>query len=479
MALLRHSGIYLVARVLAGGAGFAIIAAYTRLLNAQEFGEYALAIAGVTFFSGMIVYGPMLAMLRYLPGDSQATRATTLWGLILPACAICGMVIVVILLAAPGRLQIQLVLCAALLIATMLHQFQLATAQGAFEPVRYALLGSLESILDMLIGIGLVALGYGVPGALLGTVLGTLAAVAVNWRGWWINWKFLDPVLGRQMLRFGLPLTASALLSWLATFSDRWLLGLYVGVNQAGLYAAGYDLQMNMLGVPLAVMLLAGYPLTIGAFATRGAPAAQAQLRLLSVFIILVVLPEAVGIIMTGPLLANIFLGAEFRPLTLALLPMLVGATFFKVLMYYVNYGYVIASRTHLTLLSIGTAAIVNLVLNVVLIPRYGAWGAAIAGLFGFGAGFAVAVLMMRRVFAFPLPDPAILAAGLLGVVVMAAWLLPLYHVTAWSAVFYVIPVAILIYFGTVFLFLHFAGRKPLDLLRDMWNSDGGKRAAV
>jgi hypothetical protein len=32
MALLRHSGIYFLARILAGGAGFAIIAAYTRLL---------------------------------------------------------------------------------------------------------------------------------------------------------------------------------------------------------------------------------------------------------------------------------------------------------------------------------------------------------------------------------------------------------------------------------------------------------------
>ena len=39
---------------------------------------------------------------------------------------------------------------------------------------------------------------------------------------------------------------------------------------KAGLYAAGYDLQMNMLGVPLAVMQLAGYPLAISALTERG-----------------------------------------------------------------------------------------------------------------------------------------------------------------------------------------------------------------
>ena len=40
-------------------------------------------------------------------------------------------------------------------------------------------------------------------------------------------------------------------------------------------------------------------------------------------FIILSVLPEATGIVMTGPLLATTFLGEEFRPLTVSLLPLL------------------------------------------------------------------------------------------------------------------------------------------------------------
>jgi len=472
MALLRHSGIYFLARVLAGGASFAIIAAYTRLLDPHAFGELALALAGVGFFSGMIVYGQMLAMQRYLPGQSEAARATTLWGLILPGAAICCVAAVVFMLAAPERWRVLLALCAGLLFTTLLHQFQLATAQGALRPGKYALLGSLESVLDLALGIGLVLLGYGVPGALLGTTLAALTAVAVNWRGWWVHWKFFDPALARQMLRFGLPLIASALFGWLATFGDRWLLGALSGADTAGLYAAGYDLQMNLLGVPLTVMTLAGLPLTISAYSNRGTPAAQAQLRLLGTFVILIMLPEAVGIVMTGPLLVNIFLGAEFRPLTLSLLPILVGATFFKALIAYINYGYFLAARTGLTLLSMASAAAVDLALNVILIPQYDAWGAAIAALIGFGAGFAIAATMMPRTFPFPLPDLAVLAAGLLGVVTMAAWLLPFYHVTAWSAVLYVIPVAILINFGTVFLILHVTGRRPLDLIRGMWKGN-------
>jgi O-antigen/teichoic acid export membrane protein len=190
------------------------------------------------------------------------------------------------------------------------------------------------------------------------------------------------------------------------------------------------------------------------------------------------VLPEAVGIVMTGPLLVNIFLGAEFRPLALALLPILVGATFFKALTSYMNYGYVLAARTDLTLLSIAAAAAIDLILNVILIPHYGAWGSAVAALAGFGAAFTIAALKMGRVFPFPLPEPAILAAGLLGVAAMAAWLLPFYHMTAWSTALYVIPVAMLIYFATVFLFLQLTGRKPRDLMLGLWSGEANNKTA-
>ena len=182
MALLRHSGIYFLARILAGGASFAIIAAYTRLLEPHAFGELTLSLTGVTFFVALIGVSPTMSMLRFLTGDERAPRATTLWGLILPTAALCCVALPVILVAAPDHWRIQLAICVALLIATLLHKFQLATAQGAFRPGQYAWLGSAESVLDMLLGIGLVGLGFGVPGALLGTTLAVLAVLAINWR---------------------------------------------------------------------------------------------------------------------------------------------------------------------------------------------------------------------------------------------------------------------------------------------------------
>src|ERR1700744_4363661 len=115
MALLRHSGIYFLARILAGGARFAIIAAYTRLLSAQEFGELALAMAGVIFIVALFADSPTVSMLRFLPHDERAARATMLWGLILPVVAISCAAIPLFLLIAPDRLRVELALCDGLL----------------------------------------------------------------------------------------------------------------------------------------------------------------------------------------------------------------------------------------------------------------------------------------------------------------------------------------------------------------------------
>ena len=99
------------------------------------------------------------------------------------------------------------------------------------------------------------------------------------------------------------------------------------------------------------------------------------------------------------------------------------------------------------------------------------------ASLLGFGAGFAVAIVKMRGVFAFPPPDAGLLIGGLLGVAAMTGFLVPFHGMPAWIAALYVIPLAILIYFGVVFLFLHFSGRQPFGLLRSLWTDGGDQKA--
>jgi O-antigen/teichoic acid export membrane protein len=476
--LLVHSGIYLLVRVIAGIAGFVGIALYTRLLSAEEFGRFTLVLTGAAFLSLLVSEGPYQAMLRHLPRYSEAARASTLWGLTIPAAILCLAATPIFLAFGPADSAVLLALGALLLSVTLLHRFQLATVQGGLEPWRYALLGIGESILEILIGIPLVMLGYGVAGALAGAIVALMVVVLLNIRSWWLSSVYFDASVWARMCKFALPLSVSAVLSWIATFSDRWLLALYWDSKQAGLYAAAYDLPLNLLGVPLAVITLAGYPLAVRAYNDGGVGAARSQLRLVGGLMLLVLIPATIGVVLIGPMLVGIFLGPEFRSLALSLLPMLAAAIFVKTLIVYTNYGYHLASRPNLLLLSMSAVAASNFVLNVLLIPRLGPLGSAAAALAAFCIGLIVSIVVVRRAFPMPRPDPIVVAAALSGVIAMTAWLGLFYEATDWISALYVIPGAVLVYSAVAGIILHRAGRGPFTLVRE-WQVARGRSTDV
>ena len=79
--LLKHSVYYMLARGLPGVASFAALALYTRLLEPDEYGRYALVITGVGFFNVVFFQWIRLSLLRFLPacmGNPSSFFATIL-----------------------------------------------------------------------------------------------------------------------------------------------------------------------------------------------------------------------------------------------------------------------------------------------------------------------------------------------------------------------------------------------------------------
>ena len=82
-------------------------------------------------------------------------------------------------------------------------------------------------------------------GQLAGAVVMAASALAILWRQ--RPWRF-SRNLARRALDFGLPLLPHSLAGWLLSVSDRWLLGILLGVAVAdalaavGVYSLGYQL---------------------------------------------------------------------------------------------------------------------------------------------------------------------------------------------------------------------------------------------
>jgi O-antigen/teichoic acid export membrane protein len=222
--------------------------------------------------------------------------------------------------------------------------------------------------------------GPGATSILLGYAVGTLIAMTPFLRRQEAasspDFRWRQETV-RSLRRFARPLLYSSLLSWAGALGDRYILAAFHGAAEAGVYAASYGLASQPFITVGAICAGVLRPVLFDAVA-RGDRTGERQAirRWLTVAGAI----SAAGLAATTLLSSHLvrwFLGTDFWP-GAKLLPW-IAATYAlqNVQQAFENELYAQKlTRQVLAVQSIGTGA--ALVLYLVLIPRYGAIGAAV-----------------------------------------------------------------------------------------------------
>jgi O-antigen/teichoic acid export membrane protein len=224
----------------------------------------------------------------------------------------------------------------------------------------------------------------------------------------------------REMLRLSrgaAPFLVSAIAIQLIMNADVLLIAAFSGVAELGLYAAPYAIvaQLLALGGPL---MMAAFPRLAG---TDG-PATMALLRRLCSFLGYFVLPAAIGLALTSDLVVRRLFGPAYEQ-SGPVLALLVSLPLFGY--HNMAVGQTLGASRHQTSVMVVSllAAGINIGMNLVLIPRFGISGAAVA-VIGSEVASAVAFsFLLRRFLAGQvltayfqsLPSAALMAIGLIG----------------------------------------------------------------
>lgn len=427
--LLRHSLIYLLARGLPGVIGFLTIAVYTRLLPPELYGRYALVLAGVSLAHAILFQWLRLGLLRFLPayGDRPAPfLATVLAGYAAMAgLGLVGGAVAVVL--APDAAWRGLVLLAVLLLWTQgWFEINSNLLRSQLAPARYGALALSKAVLALAGGTGLILLGLGAAGPLLALALAMLVPTLVFTRAtWWgLGWPRPAPGVVQELLAYGLPLTATVALNFVISTSDRFLVAWLLGTDAAGTYAAGYDLGWAPVMILMTIVNLAGYPLVMRTIESAGAAAAKSQLQQNGLLLLIVALPALLGAVILAPNLARVVLGAPFRAEGATLVPWIALAAFLAgARLYYANLAFQLSRKTLGQLWVSLAAALLNVGLNLLWIPRFGLLGAAWATVLAYGLALILGWWLGRRHFPLPmLPPDALKPIGAALAMALALW---------------------------------------------------------
>ena len=382
----RHSAIYgiggLVSRIIA----VLLLPLYTRYLTPSDYGQIETLLALTTVMGLILRAGITSAFFRfYFDVDDDEGRLrvlrTSFW-----------------FTMGGGTLGLALLLLFASPVSTLLFgdadAANLVRAAGValWATVNYEQMTSLfrveersvafvcASLANVFITIGftlllVVSLEKGAIGVIVGNFSGTLIVylALLGYRREQLGLQF-DRGLLREMNRFGIPLVPTALFLWVTNFSDRFFLVKLADVSEAGLYSVGVRVASAM------VLLLTAFRMAWPAFAYSIKDEREARRTYAYVLTYLTVVTAWVALALTllSPWLVDLLAAPRFADSATVVGP-LAFATVSYAAYIVIAIGVGRARRTQFNWVVTGAAALVNVVLNLVLIPPYGMMGAALA----------------------------------------------------------------------------------------------------
>ncbi len=403
---------YLPLNVLQALVAFGVIVAFTRLLTPAEFGAYALAFSVVNLAQTAAFTWVEAAMARFhaqaeVRGESPQHFATLY--ILYAVVALLFVAITAGVLLWPGAGELKLALAAGFgaAIARSLAILARERRRAAGQVLSASGLDALSTAGGFAVGLVLAVLDFGAAAPLLGAGVGALlvALVATPKELSFARGGRFEAGRALDYARYGAPVSLSLLLSLVLSTTDRFLLAHFTDEATVGVYHSGYSLANRTLDVLFVWLGMAGWPALVATFERDGpdalAPAAKEQARLM----LLIALPSAVGLALVARPLADVLVGEAVREGAAQVTPWIAASGLLGgFTVHYLHHAFTLGRRTERFVAAMILPVVANAVLCWVLIPRYGAVGAAAATAFSFALGAVASWVLGRRIVPLPIP---------------------------------------------------------------------------
>lgn len=203
----------------------------------------------------------------------------------------------------------------------------------------------------------------------------------------------MEKGIAGQMLKYCVPLIPTVILWWIINVSDRYMITYFIDSSANGLYTAASK-------IPNFVILFSQIFIDawqLSAVDEHESPEARSHF-FTNVFRVYSggVFAVASGLILTCQLITKILVSQSFFD-SWQYVPVLIIATSYSCIVNFLASVYMAEKKSLMSLLTASSGAITNIVLNLVLIPRMGANGAAVATVCAFLMVFATRSVNTRK----------------------------------------------------------------------------------
>lgn len=407
--LLKESALYSVNAVALPLIGIILVPIYTRIFSPDEYGIIELITTVTALLTILLIAGLENGIGRYYidigsPDDKRKIATTGIAYLALTALIVITVLMVFsnnlssILFQSGDYSQVLLVALACIPFMVMVSSFA-NLLRFRLQPLRAVVLALGTLLLQTaLIIIFVVTLNKGIIGIYIATLITQLVFTLV---GFILTYDSYAPGFSvtrlKQILYFGMPYLLLSFCYFIMTNSDRYFLNYFQGLGEVGIYGIGYKMA-SVIGI--AVM---GFQFAWGPFIYSTYKDADAKRTFARVFdyvsVAACILVLALSLFSVE--LLHIFATAQYFE-AYKVVPFICAGLVIYTLGGYFSVGVGIAKKTIHVAWTGMVAALVNLLLNWLLIPRFGMQGAAVSAVISFLILAVLLMIISQRLYKVP-----------------------------------------------------------------------------
>ncbi len=375
-------------------------AIFTRVFSALEYGQYSLVMSVITSIVAISSQWLQQAINRYLPAvtnekERRWIKQVTAVGFVLTCLFLVGVSIptwALVVITLPSQWQ-RFILPAILFVVAMSAFNSVSVVlQAEMQARRFSYFSLANAAGKLVLSIVIVfTISREPAGMVWGAALSTILLLPILWyradmpalktlrREEWPNyWADI-----KRLATYGFPMIGWFLAATLLNVGDRYVIQWFRGSTEVGIYSANYSLINGAAGLVAAPLLLAAHPFLMRAWGEGDKINAGKWLGTIAEWIL------QAGIVLIGATclfssdIATWFLGVEFRSGHIVMPIVIAGVVTWQLGMY-AHKPLEFSERTKLMFILSLAVAVLNLVLNIIFVPKFGYLAAAYTTLVSF-----------------------------------------------------------------------------------------------
>lgn len=377
---------------------FLLIPLYTSILSTEEYGIYDIIVTTVTLLTPFLTLVISEAILRFAIDNDYDNRYVLTIGVTLVVLGSGVLILLSPIFSFVGSIAKYRIWIVVFFFVMNLHTVLIQFLKGINKVTQYSIMGVISTMTTLSLNIYfLVIRNYGIVGYLLAATMSHLLVsliIIIHNKLWTyvVNPLSIPRNVYKDMLRFSVPMIPNSISWWVSDSSDKYVILWFLSSAEVGLYSIAYKIP-TLLTMVMSLFVSA---FQISIFDEFKKEDGSNFFKTVYTSVMMALLVAASMLIFASKYLAVVLYKNSFYSAWMVGC-ILIFAFVFNSLSSLIGTIYTATKKTSVLFYSTLAAACVNIVLNIILIPGYGLYGAAFATLVSYVCVWLIRALLAKK----------------------------------------------------------------------------------